>query len=111
MMSYWKRVDEGLIKPGEKWLDMVGGEWLRRQYPVSRHCSENISSLGSWGPVSYIVKALKSMLYMNVLIVSSESIHLGRRGENRTIGIRPQGNYGETFKLDLYSVTTLECQV
>jgi hypothetical protein len=24
-MSYWERVDERLIKRGEKWLDMVGG--------------------------------------------------------------------------------------
>jgi hypothetical protein len=37
MMSYWKRVDERLIKPGEKWLDMVGGGWLRLQYPGPKH--------------------------------------------------------------------------
>jgi hypothetical protein len=38
MMSYWKRVDERLIKPGEKWWDMVGGGWLRLQYLGSKHC-------------------------------------------------------------------------
>jgi hypothetical protein len=29
------------------------------------------------GPVFYVIKALKSMLYMNALIVSFEFIHLG----------------------------------
>jgi len=33
--------------------------------------------LSGWGPVSYVVTALNSMLYMKALIVSSESIHLG----------------------------------
>jgi hypothetical protein len=36
MMSYWKRVDERLIKPGAKWLDMVGGGWLRLQLGSKR---------------------------------------------------------------------------
>jgi hypothetical protein len=95
MMSYWKRVDERLIKSGmlimdlnflrnyrdepirmnrkkrgrpyriaESYVrflavirhlfslgyrqrDMVGGGWLRLQYPGSKRCSENISSPGS----------------------------------------------------------------
>jgi transposase-like protein len=33
--------------------------------------------LFGWGPVSYVVMALKSMLYMNALSISSASIHLG----------------------------------
>jgi hypothetical protein len=57
MMSYWKRVDERLIKSGMLIMDldffeelMVGygrGGWLRLQYPGSKLCSENISSPGS----------------------------------------------------------------
>jgi len=33
--------------------------------------------LSVWVPVSYVVTALNSTLYMNALIVSSASIHLG----------------------------------
>jgi hypothetical protein len=60
MMSYWERVDERLIKRGEKWLDMVGGGWLRLQYPGSRHCSENIplSRKPRWMDSELKIKAL-----------------------------------------------------
>jgi hypothetical protein len=66
MMSYWKRVDERLIKRGEKWLDMVGGGWLRLQYPGSRHCSENISSPGSRDGWTQSM-AIKALIY-NMLL-------------------------------------------